>query len=105
VSTQKLSESPKQLSFYSLACKARDGSFLPFVHPDETNAIQQPCNTTGSGVVSCKHPKLKSFIDEVHSLDFLSVINKAPSTIQLPFFIPVISRAFFLAILQALTAM
>ena len=95
VSTQKLSKSPKQLSFYSLACKARDGSFLPFVHPDETNAIQQPCNTTGSGVVSCKHPKLKSFIDEVHSLDFLSVINKAPSTIQLPFFIPVISRGFF----------
>lgn len=94
-SMQKLSECLKQPSFYSLTCNVQDGRFLPFIHPDEVNAIRQPCEGIASKVVSCKHPELRSFIDEVDSLDFLNVKNKAPATIQLPFFIPVVSRDFF----------
>ncbi len=94
-SMQKLLEGLKQPSFYSLSCKVRDGRFLPFIHPNEVNAIRQPCKGVAGEVVSCKHPELESFVDEVAGLDFLNVKDKAPATIQLPFFIPVVSRDFF----------
>ena len=77
-----------------MSCDVAKGTFEPYVHAIETNALRAPCEPASVNIVSCKNPNLSVFLEEVDGLDFGTVeILQRP--LEFTTLIPIIDRGIF----------
>lgn len=92
---EKLSEQIKTPTIFSSLCMASRGDFLPLISPLEANAVRWPCDKSGVGIISCKHPDLEFHLRDINGLDFSMITGKANPQFHVPRYVPIISRDFF----------
>ncbi len=84
---------PKQLSFASMDCDVRNGTWEPYIAREEAYAVMFECSEKSENHVSCKNPLREEFIADVDGLDFSVSLNQGDLP-KIPKFIPILESSF-----------
>lgn len=80
-----------QLSLFN-SCETLTGKFSPFITPDEGLFVNISCeNPYGENIITCRHPHIDEFLEEVNGLD-LNLNIKNSYLQEVPDYIPVIDK-------------
>ncbi len=89
------SAAQSELPLYPKNCRASKGEFEPYVLAREAEQVSGSCGSIATNIITCQNPGLQSTIDKIDGLGFNSVIAKNKIEIDIPNYIPIVSRDFF----------
>src|SRR5688572_27183566 len=89
---QDFTEQLNRPTLFSNVCETANGTYLPYIHPDEAMNVTEACeNKFRENIITCKTPDKELFIQEVDGLA-LSTVSITSRIKGLPQYITVLDK-------------